>query len=107
MEVQTALYSASTGRNGGGNIQMVTRGGTNDYHGSVYHFLQNEIFNANEFFLNRAGTDRPKFRRNETGLTFGGPIFRDKTFFFASVQRAETCKLVATRPESPTTKPDP
>ena len=106
VEVQTALYSASTGRNGGGNIQMVTRGGTNDYHGSVYHFLQNEIFNANEFFLNRAGTDRPKFRRNETGLTFGGPIFRDKTFFFASVQRADFASGYANRAIATTGIPD-
>jgi hypothetical protein len=89
VEMQTALYSASTGRNGGGNISLITRSGTNSYHGSGYHFLQNEQFNANEFFLNRAGTRRPKFRRNETGATFGGRIIRDKTFFFASVQRTD------------------
>jgi hypothetical protein len=89
VEMQTALYSASTGRNGGGNISLITRSGTNSYHGSGYHFLQNEQFNANEFFLNRAGTPRPKFRRNETGATFGGRIIRDKTFFFASVQRTD------------------
>ena len=89
VEMQTALYSASTGRNGGGNISLITRSGTNSYHGSGYHFLQNEQFNANEFFLNRAGTRRPKFRRNETGATLGGRIIRDKTFFFASVQRTD------------------
>ena len=89
VEMQTALYSASTGRNGGGNISLITRSGTNSYHGSGYHFLQNEQFNANEFFLNRAGTARPKFRRNETGATLGGRIIRDKTFFFASVQRTD------------------
>jgi hypothetical protein len=76
VEVQTALFSAATGRNGGGNIQMITRSGTNAFHGSAYHFLQNEKFNANEFFLNRAGTRRPQFRRNETGVTFGGPMWR-------------------------------
>ncbi len=89
VEMQTALYSASTGRNGGGNISLITRSGTNSYHGSGYHFLQNEQFNANEFFLNRAGAARPKFRRNETGATLGGRIIRDKTFFFASVQRTD------------------
>jgi len=89
VEMQTALYSAMTGRNGGGNIQMITRGGSNDFHGSVYHFFQNEKLNANEFFLNRAGTGRPKFRRNETGVTFGGRIIKDRTFYFGSVQRVE------------------
>lgn len=48
VEMETALYSAMTGRNGGGNIQMITRGGTNDFHGSTSHFLQNEKLNANE-----------------------------------------------------------
>ena len=57
--MQTALYSATTGRNGGANIQMITRVGTNQFHGTVSHFLQNEKFNANEFFLNRSGTARP------------------------------------------------
>lgn len=89
VEMQTALYSASTGRNGGGNVSLITRSGSNSFHGSGYHFLQNEQFNANEFFLNRAGTVRPKFRRNETGVTLGGRIIRDKTFFFASVQRTD------------------
>jgi len=89
VEMQTALYSAMTGRNGGGNIQIITRGGSNDFHGSAYHFFQNEKLNANEFFLNRAGTGRPTFRRNESGVTFGGRILKDKTFYFGSVQRVE------------------
>ena len=97
VEMQTALYSAMTGRNGGGNIQMITRGGSNDFHGSAYHFLQNEKLNANEFFLNRAGTARPKFRRNETGVTFSGKIKRDRTFYFGSVQRVEFLSGYAAR----------
>jgi hypothetical protein len=97
VEMQTALYSAMTGRNGGGNIQMITRGGSNDFHGSAYHFLQNEKLNANEFFLNRAGTARPKFRRNETGVTFGGRIVKDRTFYFGSVQRVEFLSGYANR----------
>jgi hypothetical protein len=87
VSVQSALYSSPTGRNGGGNIEMVTKSGTNQFHGSASHFLQNEKLNANEFFLNRGGTERPKFRRNETAVTFGGPVIKDKLFFFASVQR--------------------
>lgn len=85
--VQSALYNSPTGRNGGGNIELVTRTGTNQFHGTAAHFLQNEKFNANEFFLNRNGNGRPKFRRNETSAAFGGPILKDKLFFFANVQR--------------------
>ncbi len=85
--VQSALYNSPTGRNGGGNIEVVTRTGTNQFHGSASHFLQNEKLNANEFFLNRNGNPRPKFRRNETSTTFGGPVFKNKLFFFAAAQR--------------------
>jgi hypothetical protein len=89
VEMQTALYSAATGRNGGANIQMLTRSGTNEIHGSLAHYFQNEVFNANEFFLNRGGQRRPKFRRNESYAGFGGPIIKNKTFFFAAVQRTD------------------
>jgi Carboxypeptidase regulatory-like domain len=87
VSVQSALYNSPTGRNGGGNIEIVTRTGANQFHGSASHFLQNEGLNANEFFLNRNGNERPKFRRNETAVTFGGPVIRDKLFFFAAAQR--------------------
>jgi outer membrane receptor protein involved in Fe transport len=106
VEVQTALFSAATGRNGGGNIQMITRSGTNAFHGSAYHFLQNEKFNANEFFLNRAGTRRPQFRRNETGVTFGGPIRKNQTFFFGSVQRTDFMSGYAAKAIARTGVPD-
>lgn len=87
IEVQTSQFSALKGRNGGGNIEIVSKGGTNGWHGSVFHFLQNEKLNAQEFFLNRGGQTRPKFRRNESGATFTGPIRKDRTFFFVSAQR--------------------
>ena len=106
VEVQTALFSASTGRNGGGTIQMLTRSGTNQFHGSAYHFLQNEKFNANEFFLNKSGTKRPQFRRNETGVTFGGPIRRHQTFFFVSAQRSNFLSGYATKAIARTGVPD-
>ncbi len=89
VSVQSALYNSPTGRNGGGNIELVTRNGTNQFRGSAAHFLQNEKFNANEFFLNRGGTARPNFRRNETSVAFGGPVIKDKLFFFANVQRTQ------------------
>ena len=89
VSVQSALYNSPTGRNGGGNIELVTRTGTNQFHGTAAHFLQNEKFNANEFFLNRNGNARPKFRRNESSAAFGGPVIKDKLFFFAAVQRTD------------------
>ena len=62
METQTALYSATTGRNGGANIQLITRVGTKEFHGACPTSFSNEIFNANEFFLNRQA---------EIGRSFG------------------------------------
>jgi hypothetical protein len=89
VKLQTSLYDASTGRNGGGNFQIITKGGSNELHGSAYWFVQNEVFNANDFFFNRDGIDKPEARRNEGGFTLGGPIVRDKAFFFGSYQRTQ------------------
>src|SRR5262245_7639229 len=96
VSVQSALYNSPTGRNGGGNIEIVTRTGTNQFHGSASHFLQNEKLNANQFFLNRNGNERPKFRRNETSITFGGPVIKNKLFFFGAAQRTNFLSGYAT-----------
>jgi hypothetical protein len=92
VKLQTSLFDAATGRNGGGNFQLVSKSGTNDFHGSIYHFFQNDKLIANDFFFNRAGLERPVLRRNEGGVTLGGPVVPNKTFFFGSYQftRAET-----------------
>lgn len=89
VKLQTSLYDASNGRSGGGNFQLVTKGGTNQFRGSVYYFLQNEKFNANDFFFNRDGINKPKARRNEGGFTIGGPVIKDKIFFFGGYQRTK------------------
>ncbi|MEK6281479.1 MAG: carboxypeptidase-like regulatory domain-containing protein [Acidobacteriota bacterium] len=86
VKLQTSLYDASTGRSGGGNFQLVTKQGGNSYNGSVYYFLQNEKLNANDYFFNKEGIDRPKARRNEAGFTLGGPVVKEKFFFFGSYQ---------------------
>lgn len=86
VKLQTSLYDASTGRSGGGNFQLITRQGGNSFHGSAYYYLQNEKFNANDFFFNKEGIDRPRARRNEAGFTLGGPIVKEKFFFFGSYQ---------------------
>ena len=92
VKLQTSLYDASVGRSGGGNFQLITRSGTNRLHGTGYFFAQNESLNANDFFYNRDGIDRPKARRQEAGFTIGGPLVRDKLFFFGGYERtnAET-----------------
>ena len=92
VNLETSLYDAATGRNGGGNFRLVSKTGTNKFHGTAYHFLQNDKLIANEFFFKRAGIDRPVLRRNEGGFTAGGPIIKDRTFVFGSYQatRAKT-----------------
>ena len=85
-KVQTSLYDASFGRSGGANVQVVTRGGGNDVHGTAYEYFRNEALNANNAFLKTASVNRPILRRNVFGGTIGGPIDRDKIFFFASYQ---------------------
>jgi hypothetical protein len=89
VKLQTSLYDASTGRSGGGNFQLVTRSGSNDIRGSAYWYLQNEKLNANDFFFNKDGIDRPRARRNEGGFTIGGPVQKEKFFYFGNYQRTE------------------
>ncbi|HEY5162710.1 MAG TPA: TonB-dependent receptor, partial [Terriglobales bacterium] len=84
--VQTSLYDATQGRNSGGNVALVTKSGTSKFHGSAFEFLRNDALNANDYFLNQAGRARPVLKRNQFGGTFGGPIVKDKTFFFVSYQ---------------------
>src|SRR5829696_7309097 len=84
--VQTSLYDASQGRNAGGNVEAITRGGSNDFRGNIYYFFRNKALNANDFFLNAAGRTRPVLKRNQFGGTLGGPIIKDHLFFFGSYQ---------------------
>src|ERR1043165_687303 len=85
--VQTSLYDATQGRNAGGNVEAVTRSGGNDWHGNAYYFIRNKALNANEFFLESAGQPKPVLTRHQFGGTFGGPIVRERAFFFAAYQR--------------------
>jgi hypothetical protein len=84
-KVQTSLYDASQGRNSGGNVNAVLRSGTRSFHGDVYEFFRNDIFNANEFFLNRAGQKRPSVKQNIFGGSLGGPL-GPLGFFFLNYQ---------------------
>jgi outer membrane receptor protein involved in Fe transport len=79
-------YSAEYGRNGGGVITVVTKSGTNELHGSLFDYLRNDAFNANDFFDKQEGQPRPVLKRNQFGGTIGGPILKNKLFFFFSYQ---------------------
>ncbi len=85
-KVQTGQYDASSGRDAGANVNVVTKSGTNQFHGSLWEYFRNEKLNANDFFLNETGQPRGILRQNQFGGTFGGPIKKDKIFFFGSYQ---------------------
>lgn len=88
-KVQTNTFSAEFGRTGGGVVNMVTKSGTNQLHGTLYEFFRNNHLDANNWFSNRSGTPRPLSTTNQFGLTAGGPVViphvyngHDKTFWF-------------------------
>ena len=84
--VQTSLYDASNGRNAGGNVEAITRSGSNDFHGSAYYFLRDSSLTANEPFIKGRGLAKPVLDRKQYGGTLGGRIIRDRAFFFVSYQ---------------------
>jgi hypothetical protein len=85
-KVQTSLYNATFGRAGGGNVQAITKSGSNDFHGAAYEYFRHDALNANNPFLKAAGVRRPTLRRNVFGGVLGGPINADRLFFFISYQ---------------------
>src|SRR5690606_5286033 len=99
-------YDASLGRSGGGNVQLVTRSGGNKLSGNIYAYAQNEAFNANDFFFNRDGIDRQKARKLEAGFTIGGPIKRDRIFFFAGFQKTDATTAYIPTAQSYTILPE-
>jgi hypothetical protein len=86
-KVQTSLYDASQGRNGGGNVNAILKSGTRELHGDVYEYFRNDVLNANEFFLNAGAQKRPVVKQNIFGGSFGGPFVKEKLgFFFVNYQ---------------------
>jgi hypothetical protein len=81
-KIQQANFSAEFGNSGGTIVNVVTRSGTNQYHGELFEYFRNNDLNANSFFANAAGLAQPHLTRNDFGVTTGGPIFKNKTFFF-------------------------
>ncbi|MFN3322862.1 MAG: TonB-dependent receptor domain-containing protein [Bryobacteraceae bacterium] len=80
-KMQTNFFSAEYGQTGGAVVNMVTRSGTNEIHGTAYGFFRHSDFNANSWFANRAGNRRPDFRREQFGGVLGGPVIKNRTFF--------------------------
>lgn len=85
-KVQTAMYDASYGRSAGGNVDLVSKSGSNSFHGGLWEFFRNDALNANDFFLKQNGQPRPVLKQNQFGGTIGGPIIKNRTFFFGSYQ---------------------
>jgi hypothetical protein len=87
-KVQTSLYDASQGRNGGGNINAVLKSGTSQFHGDLYEFFRNTVFDANEYFLKQTGSPRPVIQQNIFGGSLGGPVTPGGKlgFFFVNYQ---------------------
>src|SRR5579872_152247 len=81
---ETHAFSAEFGGGGGAKVVVTTKSGTNEFHGTAFEFLRNDKIEANDFF--NSGNPKPPFRQNQFGGTFGGPIKKNKTFFFASYQ---------------------
>ena len=80
--VVTTNPNAEQGRSSGAQVSLVTKSGTNEFHGSLYHFHRNTVTTANDFFNNKAGVPRPQLLRNIFGGSLGGPIKKDRAFFF-------------------------
>jgi hypothetical protein len=91
-KVQTSQYDAAYGQNPGANVNVVTKSGTNQFHGALWEFNRNNVFNANDFFYkfselsDKLPNTPPTVKQNQFGGTFGGPIKKDKIFFFGSYQ---------------------
>ena len=95
---QTSSFGAETGNSAGGIVNIATKSGTNDFHGSLFEYLRNDDFSANDFFSNRAGSPRPTLRYNQFGGTIGGPILKKRLFFFFAYEglRQKTPDVVTT-----------
>ncbi len=87
-KVQTSLYDATQGRNGGGNINAILKSGTDQFHGDVFEFFRNTVLDANEYFLKGSGSARPVIQQNIFGGSFGGPVAPGGKlgFFFVNYQ---------------------
>jgi hypothetical protein len=92
-KILTSNFTAEYGRSAGGIVTVVTKSGANAFHGSAYDFLRNTAFDANNFFSNLNGLPREVLHQNQYGGTIGGPVKKDKLFFFVAYQGQRTSQL--------------
>jgi len=85
-KIQTSSFDAEYGRTPGAQLSIVTRSGTNQFHGTAFEYVRNEVFDANNWFNNNAGLARQAEKQNDFGGVIGGPAWRDKLFFFFSYE---------------------
>jgi len=85
-KIQTSSYAPEFGRSPGAQISIVTRSGVNQFHGTAFDYLRNDLFDANDWFADFARLAKPKERQNDFGGTFSGPLIHDRTFFFLSYE---------------------
>jgi hypothetical protein len=85
-KVQTGIYDAAFGRGAGANVSVITKSATNHVHGTMFEYWRNDVLNANDFYLNKTGQQRPNLKQNQFGFVLGGPIRKDKLFFLGSYQ---------------------
>ncbi len=88
--IVTTAAKAEYGRSAGGQVELITRSGTNQYHGNAFDYLRNTVLNANDFFNNQSGGAVPKFIQNQYGASGGGPILHNKFFFFGNFQNVRS-----------------
>ena len=86
LTVTRAISDAGFGRDAGANVEVVTKSGTNQFHGGVFEFFRNTVLDANDTFLKGAGQARPIMQQNQFGGVIGGPIKKNKLFFFGGYQ---------------------
>jgi hypothetical protein len=86
--VETSSFAPEFGKTPGGQVMLTTRSGTNDFHGGVYDYFRNDAMDANDWFANHAGNPRPPERHNDFGGYIGGPVFRNRMFYFLSYEGA-------------------
>jgi hypothetical protein len=100
--IDSSVNGADQGRASGGVINMITRGGTNQWHGTAYEYFRNADLNANTYFGNAAGAQRPEWNQNLYGLNLGLPIKKDKVFFFGSWEADTIITGIPTSSNEPT-----
>lgn len=100
--VQTSNFTAEYGRATGGVVNVATRSGTNDFHGTLYEFNRLSRLASNEFDNNANGIPKPVFTRNQFGYSFGGPVVKDKLFFFSSTEWIRVRSMANTTAYVPT-----